>query len=188
MSLEKKQEMWKNYSVDGMTMAEIGKKYNLSRQRVHQCLDLVIDKDSKRAAYKARVDANRKPAKERVLVACCVCGVESYSMRVTARHPLCSAHNHPSVRGGLMRLVSADRWSQQRESVNRWKERTDAATGKQKPEKVGFSSAAGRRWLNKGSKTYLEVKRGVIENWPIVDVLPQEIYAQIKNNLDAEAN
>ena len=186
MNLEKEQEMWKNYSVDGMTMAEIGEKYNLSRQRVHQCIDSVVDKDTKRAAYKARVDANRKPPKERILVACCVCGVESYEMRIAAKHSFCRAHNHPSVRGSLLRLISADRWELQRESMNRWKKRTDAASGNKKSEKVGFSPAAGRRWLNKGSKTYSVVEQAVIEQWPIVDVLPQEILAQIKKNLDAE--
>lgn len=176
-----------------LTLEDVGQKYGVTRERVRQICNIV---DSER--YKERKDAKKrlkvtlKEPKPRRF--CKVCGVELAPDRTV----YCS---YPHYEIGTLHLryhIDEEYRFRQRGYAARWilenqehftdddRYRDQQVRHAARVLDITVDTEDHGRWLTKGSKAMMAALECYRNNWPLFDLLPEQIQEQVKRVAAAE--
>jgi len=168
-------DLWVERLSKGETLREIGASVGITGERVRQVVTAYAPhKPWKDSPTLAQTRKARKP--------CRVCGGPV--------GPHCSSYCSPEHREGW-RLLRYHFDPDHRQAMRVSTAKSNLKHGREKGNEQKMLEAEGRslipdrRWLVRGSKSYLLAQEAYENEWPIFDLLPERLQEQVRNDSDS---
>ena len=183
--------MLRAYVDDGLTLEEIGKRWNISRERVRQELNKT-DATLYRLAMRrrsARRHLNKFVNKGATIITreCFACG-QTFSTATALQTYCSSTHQRVAV---ILRYHTDDSYYETHKlSVAKWvlknQDRVPAYSFDHAERKLQGTSEDRGRWFVVGSIAFHWALRAYLLGWPIFDKIAPELQKQIKEYAEGE--
>lgn len=185
---------------DDLTMEEIGLRYGVTRQRIHQILTRTdptltrLARRRRKARTKLRMFVRDTSAP--VVGSCALCGKTfeaSPRGRPRDRNVYCSPVHRQAYLALRYQLGDDDRRDDQRRALARNVIRSGVGGARERYARrvlagtVGegeTSAVAGKRWIVPGSVAFHWAVRAYVLGWPVFERLPEPIRNQIRTHVD----